>query len=114
MGYLFVLLSVLFGAIGQILFKKGIMQVGGFELSRIVQIIFTPTIFSGFIFYGVSSIMWLYVLSKYQLSTVYPILSLGYILTTLAGYYLFSEKITPINIAGIVLICIGIILVTRK
>ena len=114
MSYVMVFISVLFGAIGQILFKKGMTSIGTFEMSKILSILFTPTIFSGFIFYGISSIMWLYVLSKHQLSTVYPILSLGYILTTVAGYYLFNEKITGVNIAGIVLICLGIILITRK
>lgn len=114
MNVIIVLISVIFGATGQILFKKGMTDFGGFDITKIVQIIFSPAIFTGFLFYGTSSILWLYVLSKYQLSTIYPILSLGYIITTVAGYYLFSEKITLVNIVGIVLICLGIILVTRK
>lgn len=114
MAYLMVAVSVILGAAGQILFKKGMMEVGGFELSRILSIIFSPSIFTGFVFYGTSSIIWLYVLSKFQLSTVYPILSMGYIITAMAGYFLFSEKISFVNAVGILCICIGVVLITRK
>lgn len=114
MPYIMVAVSVLLGAVGQILFKKGMMIAGGFELSRVFHILFSPAIFTGFVFYGTSSIIWLYVLSKFQLSSVYPILSVGYIITALAGYFLFSEKISLVNAAGILMICIGVILVTRK
>lgn len=114
MPYIMVAISVLLGAVGQILFKKGMMAVGGFELSRILHILFTPSIFMGFVFYGTSSIIWLYVLSKFQLSSVYPILSMGYVITALAGYFLFQEKLSPVNAFGILFICIGVILITRK
>lgn len=114
MSYVMVAISVLFGAVGQILFKKGMMAAGGFELSKIFSILFSPAIFTGFVFYGTSSIIWLYVLSKFQLSTVYPILSVGYIITTVAAYFLFQEKISSINALGIAFICIGVILITRK
>lgn len=114
MNYLLVWISVVFGAVGQILFKKGMSVIGGFELRNILSILFQPHIFLGFVFYGTSSILWLSVLSKHQLSTVYPFLAMGYVLTTLAGVYLFGETVKLQNLVGIGMIICGIILVTRR
>ena len=102
------------GAVGQIFFKKGMSVIGAFYIKDIIKILFNPWIFSGFVFYGSSSIIWLYSLSKFQLSSIYPLLSLGYIITCFAGVYLFNESITKTNILGIALICIGVILITFK
>lgn len=114
MQYIILFLSIIIGVIGQIFLKKGMMVVGVFHLSNIVKIFFNPFVFVGFLFYGVSSIMWLYSLSKFELSTIYPLLSLGYIFTMIAGYYLFSESITIYKIVSILLICSGVILMGIK
>ncbi len=114
MKYIIVAISIIFGVIGQVLFKKGMVVLGGFQISQIIKILFNPYIFCGFMFYGISSIMWLYVLSKFELSTVYPLLSVGYILTAVAGYYIFSETISTYKIISIVLICSGVILMNWK
>lgn len=114
MKYIIVVISILFGVIGQVLFKKGMVALGGFQISHIINILFNPFIFCGFLFYGSSSIMWLYILSKFELSTVYPLLSVGYILTAVAGYYLFNETINVYKVISILLICVGVILMNWK
>lgn len=53
------------------------------------------------------------VLSRVEVSYAYPLLSVGYIVTALAGYYFFSEALTPVRWLGIVTICIGVWLITR-
>lgn len=111
--YLITALCVILGVIGQVLFKQGLIAFGSFNFKQIVSIVFSPYVFTGFVFYGTSSILWLYSLSKFELSKIYPVLSLGYIGTCIAGYYLFGESISLNKIIGISFICIGILILNR-
>jgi multidrug transporter EmrE-like cation transporter len=54
------------------------------------------------------------VLSRVHLSFAYPILALGYVLTALCSWYLFNEAISPTRWAGIIVICVGVVLVSRS
>jgi drug/metabolite transporter (DMT)-like permease len=54
------------------------------------------------------------VLSRVEVSYAYPLLSVGYIVTTFAGWLFFHESIGPTRWAGIVVICIGVWLITRS
>ena len=64
--------------------------------------------------YIVSIGLWLVVLSKVDVSFAYPFLSIGYVISAVVGYFVFHEAVTPVRIAGIVVICIGVILISRS
>ena len=64
---------------------------------------------AGIIVYGVSTLMYISVLSKLNLSLAYPlIIGLTVIATTFSGVYFFQEKVDPIAWAGIGLVLSGI------
>lgn len=114
--WLLVSISVLLGVFGQLLMKKGMMVVGTldiFSITQIVKTIMNPFVFFGFVSYGISSILWLSVISKLPLSVAYPILSIGYVLVIFASYFLFKEPLTITKIIGAVLICLGVGLIGR-
>lgn len=71
-------------------------------------------IVAGLTCYVVSVVVWMLVLSRVDVSYAYPFLSIGYILTTVLGYMFFNEVITAERIGGIVLICLGVVLVARS
>ena len=64
--------------------------------------------------YAVSIVIWMVVLSKVEVSYAYPFLSIGYVLSAVVGYFWFSESISPIRIVGIVVICVGVVLISRS
>jgi multidrug transporter EmrE-like cation transporter len=51
------------------------------------------------------------VLSRVEVSFAYPFLSVGYIVTAVAGYAVFNEQLSLTKIMGIALICLGVILI---
>lgn len=115
-----ILLSVLLNCAAQICMKSGMLAVGeingglqGF-LAAIPQMVTNVALWGSAACYILSIALWLVVLSKVDVSYAYPFLSIGYVLSAIAGYFLFSEHITPIRIAGIVVICIGVILISRS
>jgi multidrug transporter EmrE-like cation transporter len=54
------------------------------------------------------------VLSRVDLSYAYPFLSLAYVVVTAYAYFVFSENVSHLRIAGIALICVGTVLVSRS
>jgi len=44
----------------------------------------------------------------------YPLLSIGYIITAIMGYYFLGENVNLTRIAGIALICFGIVVISRS
>ena len=49
----------------------------------------------GLLLYAVSMLLWLNALSKVELSQVYPFVGMGFVLTTLAGWALFGDSLSP-------------------
>ena len=118
---LLVLVPVLIGVIGQLLLKKGMSAVGQFDFTdagRIIPQFYTaftnPWVFAGFVFYFVSSLFWMIVLSRVELSVAYPLLSLGYVFVLLASFFLFNETVSPVRWLGVLVIMLGVTLISRS
>ena len=58
--------------------------------------------------------VWLLVLSRVEVGFASPMLSVGYIVNAVAGYYLFQENLSLTRITGILIIIAGVYLVTRS
>ena len=120
MTILLIVISVLLNCAAQLCMKKGMMSIG--EISGGMQglIAAMPSmIMNGYLWlslfcYGLSFLLWMVVLSKVDVSYAYPFLSIGYILSAVVGYYAFGENVTPIRILGIIVICIGVVLISRS
>lgn len=114
-----VLVPVLIGVVGQLFLKKGMLQIGEFSLksglvAKFIEIFMNPSVLLGFFFYFLSSILWLIVLSRIELSFAYPLLSVGYILVLIASWYFFNENVTLIRWSGVIVICLGVYLISRS
>ena len=62
---------------------------------------------------GSAMLLWLSVLQRVPVGVAYPMLSLNFILVTLAARWLWRETITARQWLGIVLIVLGVIFVGR-
>jgi drug/metabolite transporter (DMT)-like permease len=54
------------------------------------------------------------VLSWEDLSVALPLQALNYVLVALLAKYLLHEQISPLRWAGIILVCIGVMLITKS
>lgn len=115
-----ILLSVALNATAQILLRQGMPQValttgeGVIQLMlSCVRIALNPWVFSGLSCFAASLVVWMYVLSKVQVSFAYPFNSVGYVVVVAAAYFFFREPITAMKLAGVGLICLGVFLVTK-
>lgn len=116
-----VMISVVCGIVGQIALKAGMTQVGQIGASSLAQptdilvrVASSPFIIGGLVLYGLGAVSWLAVLSRVPLSLAYPLLAIGYIVIPLLAWLLFRESLSPLRWAGILVIALGVILVTRS
>ncbi len=112
----FILLSVSFSVIAQILLKHGMSTMpsdltGWYSISYHVLTNFF--IILGLASYGMSMVVWLYVLSKVDVSRAYPFVGLGFIGTMVFAHYFLNEAITLPKIIGTLLVILGVILLAR-
>jgi multidrug transporter EmrE-like cation transporter len=64
--------------------------------------------------YVLSVGLWLVALSRVDVSLAYPMLSLGYVVNAIAAWYLFGEAVGALRFAGIALILLGVLVVSRS
>lgn len=115
-----ILFSVLINAAAQLLLKAGMNRVGYFEFAWAnavpvgLKVLASPFVLLGATAYFASMLVWLLVLSRVEVGYAYPMISLGYIVNAVAGYYLFQENLSVTRIAGILVIILGVYLVSRS
>jgi len=107
------LVAVALGVTGQIFLKQGVSAEGPINgLSRgLLTTLVRPLVITGFVCYGLSSLFWLVVLSRTELSFAYPMVALGYVLVVFLSWLVFKEGITWTRVGGLALICIGVVIV---
>ncbi|HVN67699.1 MAG TPA: EamA family transporter, partial [Candidatus Sulfotelmatobacter sp.] len=83
-------------------------------LVKVIPMFLNPWVFIGFACFGLSSLFWLVVLSRMELSLVYPMVSVAYVIVALFSWYFFKENLTVIRWAGILVIILGVVLISRS
>ena len=112
--------AVLLGVAGQLLLKAGTNAVGRFAFSLEnavpvgLQLALEPRILSGTGCYVLSLVLWVMALSRTEVSVMYPMVSLGFALNALLAWWLLGEAVTPLRMAGIGIIIVGVVLVARS
>jgi len=115
-----ILTGVLLNAAAQLLLKAGVRSLGTIQLhwqsmlSAGWRLSFEPHIMGGLSCYVVSVVVWILALSRVDVSIAYPMLSIGYVVNALAAWALFGEAVSPVRMAGIGVIIVGVYIVSRS
>jgi drug/metabolite transporter (DMT)-like permease len=70
-------------------------------------------ILGGFFLYGLGALVWLGVLSRWDVSKAYPLVGLGFVFTIAIGL-LVGEQVSLLRVGGVALICAGVWIVARS
>lgn len=115
-----VLSCVLAGAIGQIILKTGMSEVGKLKdlkslvsAENIGKMATNKFVVIGIILYAFSAVLWLGALSALDVSYAYPFLSISYILVAILAFIFLKENVSLIRWTGIIVIIIGVYLISR-
>jgi len=111
-------MSVSLNATAQLLMRAGMKQIGEVAFSPAAVLKTLPSMALNFYLWGamfayaVSVVSWMVVLSRVEVSFAYAFLSLGFVMVTAFGFFVFNEHVTPLRCAGIVLVCVGVFLIS--
>lgn len=108
-----VLGSVLLAACGHLMIKAGLngaisIAAHAMLLERLQIYFRQPLVVLGLGIYGIGTALWVFAVSKHDISYVFPITALNYVLVTLGGMFLFSEAIPAKRWLGICVVIIGV------
>lgn len=117
---LIAILSIGFSVAAQFSLKAGISSVEAkailaepLNVRAALVVLSDKYVLCGFLLYGVGAIVWLGVLSKWDVSKAYPLVGLGFVLTLLVGIFV-GEQITVLRMLGVLMICTGVWLVATS
>ena len=105
----FILLAVLLGTAAQLFLKAG-TNAAPVDLGLALE----PRILAGVVCYAVSLVVWIQALSKTPVSIAYPMVSLGFALNAVLAWWLLGEALTPMRMAGIGIIIVGVCLIANS
>jgi drug/metabolite transporter (DMT)-like permease len=115
------ILAVSAGTIGDILLAKGMKELGDLSVLNLrgilnvaIQALTTPKLIIGTAMLAVFFFLWLAVLSWEDLSVALPMQALNYVLVAFLSQYFLGEVVTPLRWVGTVLVCVGVMLITKS
>ncbi len=120
LAILYIMVSVLTGAVGQVLLKKGMGSMGPLTLtmsqlgSTLWRIGTNPYVIAGLAIYVSGTVFWLVALSRVELSYAYPFASLSYVVMLAASWLLFHEDISLVRLLGTLVVGLGVFLISRS
>src|SRR5438067_8016388 len=104
-------------ALGQFLFKTAAARFAvspaRTPVGRFLGLALDPFFLLAMVVYLGISLFWVWLLSQVPLAKAYPFVAVNFILVALVGALVFSERVSPINWTGLVLIATGVVLATR-
>ena len=115
MRYFLVTVVIALVTYGQLIIKYEVNRLGAVPLGNFKETIsygFSALtslyILSGLFAAGLAALAWIAALSRYELSSVYPLLSLNFVLVPLLSVYFFGESMDAFKLFGTAIIVIGV------
>lgn len=109
------LLQSLLLSAAQVFLKVALTRMPTFSCSRhyLLSLLSNwPLAMSGALF-ALASLLWMYIVKTYPLSTAYPLVSLSFVFGMLVAMLLFHEQVSVQQWVGVMLIVVGCILIAK-
>jgi multidrug transporter EmrE-like cation transporter len=106
-GHGFLAASVFFGVGAQLLLKYAMLQVHAHPAAWLSYF----WILCGLGVYAVGTGFWMLCLGVLDLSYAYPFTGLSFVLILCASWLLFNDAVGIPRVAGVLLICLGVVLI---
>ena len=102
-----VLLACFLGSFGPIMLKKASGKIS-FKIRDIIKNYY---LISGFLFYGIGTILFVPALKGGELSVLYPLVAITYVWVSLWSVKFLKEKMNKKKWIGVMLVIIGVVFI---
>ena len=98
-------------ALGQLLFKKAGLSIRGLPLGEaLLNLAQFPAFHAAIVLYALSTLLWVWLLSRVTLTQAYPWVAAGVVIVPLLSAAVFGERVAATYWLGTVLIVAGILI----
>lgn len=116
---LILLVGLVLEAVGVVLLSRGLKDIGELErvsVSEVIRLVKAgathPKILAGVAFEAAFFGILMFLLGRADVSLVWPLTSLGFVITALAAKFYLHETVSPLRWAGVLLIVVGAALIS--
>jgi drug/metabolite transporter (DMT)-like permease len=106
--------AILLASTGHLLIKLGLIAAvqtpAGSALEHMVHTLLQPAVFFGLGIYGIGTLLWMSAVSRRNISFLYPLTALNYVIVSVGGHIWFGEKISAGRWLGIAIVVLGVAL----
>ena len=104
---------------GHLLIKAGLNALGPSPpgralVSHVLHEVLQTQVFAGLLIYLIGTICWMKAVSQKEISFLYPLSSVNYVLVAAISAAIFNEVVSARRAAGVLVIVFGMILMTRR
>lgn len=118
--YIIILLvALVFEAVGVVFLSKGLKEIGEVSRISIAEVVSVvgrgaknPNLLLGVLFEAIFFGALLYLLSQRDVSLIWPLTSLGFVVTAVAARFFLNEEVSWVRWCGVLLIVAGAGLIT--
>ena len=120
LNHFYLLLAISFGVVSQLIIK---WQMSAFsfndyetwqdKFALAFSMLLNPYIIISLALTLLSGVTWMIAMTKFEISYAYPFTLLGLVLVTIFSVIFFGESINTYKIAGIAVIILGIVLISK-
>ncbi len=118
--YFYIAGTLFFTVYGQIILKwrlsslKVILPNETFEkILFLIKLVFDPFIFSGFLSAFIASLFWIGAMTKFEITTAYPFMSLAPAIVFCIGILFLGEAFSIGKLIGLLLVVLGTIITVK-
>jgi uncharacterized membrane protein len=111
--------STIFVVCGHSLIKAGLNTAasgasGTALAARVAHVLFQPLVIEGLLIYFLGTICWMMAVAQKEISFLYPLTSVNYVMVVGTSVVFFHEVISTRRAIGVVIIVLGMVLMNRK
>jgi drug/metabolite transporter (DMT)-like permease len=113
-GYVYVATTIALTTYGQLIVKWQVDRAGAFpesisdKIDYLLKLVVNPWVISVFVGALIAALAWMAALTHFDLSRVYPFVSLSFVAVLIGSAVLFDEPLTALKVAGVLLIVAGL------
>ncbi|HVZ60730.1 MAG TPA: hypothetical protein VG892_08090 [Terriglobales bacterium] len=111
--------SAIFVVTGHLLIKAGLnglvpLPAGASAVARALHAVLATKVLLGLFTYLMGTVCWMRAVSEKEISFLYPLSSVNYVLVAAASSIFFHEVVSQRRAAGVLVIVLGMVLMNRK
>ena len=121
MKYFYIPGTLLFTVYGQMILKWRITKLNwsmvdgnlNEKIIHYLKLLFDPFVFSCFVSAFIASVCWTMAMTKFEITTAYPFMSISPVIVFLLGIFILNETFTIGKVIGLALIILGSIVTVK-